>query len=191
MVSSPVTGLFYLSGPAAIPRLIAAVIVNPFDRMVWAWARTHGLIKCLKGVLPSESYCNPSSAIAMISRVLGIQAPRQHISPHRVFGSFRNHLQPPAATRNGFPGQKISFKHFSNTETLTAAKPNLLASFILKPSWVEQRPPAHHIPRLQRHRLSLPLDSQPQRLRSLRVGGFDPGPQDLAIVFCDGTFEDL
>ena len=78
--------LFCNRCPAAIARLIVAVIVDAVDRVCGGRPWPHVLVERREGIAPPLTYNNPAAAVARPVLALGILAAFNHVSPYLVFG---------------------------------------------------------------------------------------------------------
>lgn len=79
-IQARISRLLFSCGPAAISRLVIAVVVDSVNRMLLAWWRAHVSKKVLKCV-PAFAHRNPTSCPAFILIVSCCLTPFTHCSP--------------------------------------------------------------------------------------------------------------
>ncbi len=84
---SGVRGLFCGCGPAAIARLIIAVIVNAINRVFAGWSPPHVVKESQERHLPSLAYSDASAAVQAVIRSIRFRASSPHRPPCIVFWS--------------------------------------------------------------------------------------------------------
>lgn len=84
---SGVSGLLFSRGPSTVIWAVVAVVIGAIQRMHRGWSRSHVLIETLKRRLPTVAYFNSAAAIILVTLLLWIAAPVDHIRPHVVLGS--------------------------------------------------------------------------------------------------------
>lgn len=83
MSASPVSGLLFRRRPAAIPRLIVAVVVDAIYLHAW-WHWSHICQKAFK-LLPSLTNLDSASTVILILRRVWIGASRLYSGPATIF----------------------------------------------------------------------------------------------------------
>ncbi len=83
-VVSFIDGLFCSRCPSAIGRLIVAVIVDTFNRMVFGWSLAHVCNKVFK-TLPSGANRNPATAVVTKRFIFGVFTSLSHAAPTGIF----------------------------------------------------------------------------------------------------------
>lgn len=98
----PSVALLFTPGcPAAIFRLVVAVVVNSVDRVLAGRPRPHVRVEALEGVQPSLANSDSAPSVLRESRPCRPQASGLHVDPRSVFRALgsgvRGHQPPPKA----------------------------------------------------------------------------------------------
>lgn len=124
MVTSGITALLARCCPAAITRLVVAIIVNAFNRMLRTGAWSHVFIKRLKG-LPLLAYFNATFPISRVFHSRGGRATTVHASPDAVFRGLGHAvlaaMATPTSTVAAVP--KLLANHDGFSSALASAQP--------------------------------------------------------------------
>jgi len=74
-----------LRGPAHVPRLVVAVVVNTINRVFRGWARTNIGQEILERFSPSCTDGNPSASVMFVAFHAWVVAPSLHAVPRQMF----------------------------------------------------------------------------------------------------------
>lgn len=87
MIDSAVTLLFGARGPAAIARLVVAIVVDSIQRMGRTWPRSHIIVKSLEGFVPPLANFDTASPVFRVLRICWCRATPEHACPTVIFWS--------------------------------------------------------------------------------------------------------
>lgn len=135
-VTAPVALLLRPCGPAAVARLVVAIVVDAVQRVISRRSPAHVGEERFVGDCPSLTDGDPSAAIVSVLFVAGTQATSAHASPRRVFCGHgcslavltaaalttRHFGSETAATARLKPGQSVSERDVL-VATIALAKP--------------------------------------------------------------------
>lgn len=103
--------IFFQGYPAAVPRLVIAIIVDPINREAGTWFWSHIGEKILEAV-PANTYSNPAPAVPLPAFKLGIATAHDHGTPTMIFRCrFPSHCM----TVTNLIGTSVKFLHQAST----------------------------------------------------------------------------
>src|SRR5215469_15106237 len=84
VISASTAGLFRFCYPAAIGWTVRAIVVKPFNGMVWRWSRAHVTDPIRDRVEPALANGDATSAVPLVRFVVWIVAARNHHAPYAI-----------------------------------------------------------------------------------------------------------
>lgn len=134
-VAAFIVCLFGSSGPSAIFRGIAKVVVDTLNRMICSWTRPHVLKKILEAVQPVPAHRNPSRPIILVGRCVRISTSSLNARPVSILShssqtvrtvSIAHHLVMEASATGSTPTNQGRARNGSMSATVALAKPGCL-----------------------------------------------------------------
>lgn len=82
-----IVSLFFMSGPAAIARLVVAIVIDAIKRMPWR-PRAHMVNKRLEAVSPFVAHSYAAPAVAVVLIIVSVVTSALSVVPRMIFGLY-------------------------------------------------------------------------------------------------------